>query len=86
MIGALIMGLVAGAIARLLVPGDNKVSGCLPTMLLGFAGSFVGYWAFRLIRIGDDDMFDLGGTIGAVIGAVILLVAWQFIDKQRSSS
>lgn len=86
MIGALILGLVAGGIARLLVPGDNTVSGCLPTMLLGLAGSFVGYWVFRLIGIGDDDMFDLGGTLGAIVGAVILLYAWQFIDKRRNAS
>ena len=80
MIGALILGLVAGFIGRALVPNDifKDMSG--PTswavsIVLGLAGAFVGYLIFtRLIGIGDDDAFDLGGILSAIIGVVIVLV------------
>jgi uncharacterized membrane protein YeaQ/YmgE (transglycosylase-associated protein family) len=85
MIGAIILGLVAGAIARLLIPGDalSKMSGpvsWLLTLVLGLAGSMVGYWIFTsLLGIGDENKFDLGGIVGAILGAVILLGAITFV-------
>ena len=80
MIGALILGLVAGFIGRALVPNDifKDMSG--PTswavsIVLGLAGAFVGYLIFtRLLGIGDDDAFDLGGILSAIIGVVIVLI------------
>ena len=80
MIGALILGLVAGFIGRALVPNDlfSEMSG--PTswavsILLGLVGAFVGYLIFtRLLGIGDDDAFDLGGILSAIIGVVIVLL------------
>jgi uncharacterized membrane protein YeaQ/YmgE (transglycosylase-associated protein family) len=79
-IGALILGLVAGFIGRALVPNDifKDMSG--PTswavsIVLGLAGAFVGYLIFtRLLGIGDDDAFDLGGILSAIIGVVIVLI------------
>ncbi|HEX7124030.1 MAG TPA: hypothetical protein VF178_16755, partial [Gemmatimonadaceae bacterium] len=67
MVGALILGLVAGFLARALVPNDafENLSGpksWLVSIVLGLVGGFVGYLIFnRLFGIGDDDMFDLGG-------------------------
>ena len=87
MIGALILGLVAGFIARALVPGDTPgFFGTIPgTLLLGLAGAALGYFAFRLIGIGDSDMFDLGGLLGAILGTVLLLaVAVPQISKRSS--
>lgn len=76
MIGALILGLVAGFVARAIVPGDTPgFFGTLPgTLVLGLAGAALGYFLFRLIGIGDSDVFDLGGLIGAIVGTVLLLV------------
>jgi uncharacterized membrane protein YeaQ/YmgE (transglycosylase-associated protein family) len=80
MLGAIILGLLAGAIARLLVPNDvfERMGGIvswLLTLVVGLVGAWIGWWIFTgLLGIGDDDMFDLGGIIGAVVGAVILLV------------
>ena len=85
MIGALILGLVAGFIGRALVPNDvfSGMSG--PTswavsIVLGLAGAFVGYLIFTsLLGIGDDDAFDLGGILSAIIGVVIVLVIATFV-------
>jgi uncharacterized membrane protein YeaQ/YmgE (transglycosylase-associated protein family) len=80
MVGALILGLLAGFLARALVPNDafESMSGpksWLVSIVLGLVGAFVGYLIFnRVFGIGDDDIFDLGGIIGAIIGAVIVLL------------
>ena len=84
MIGALILGLAAGALARLVIPNDafEQLEGWkswLATVLLGLVGALVGWLIFTgLFGIGDTDVFDLGGIIGAVIGSilVLLLVGW----------
>ncbi len=48
------------------------------TMVLGLAGSFVGFLIFaELLDIGDEDAFDLGGIIGAIIGAMLLLFLYE---------
>jgi uncharacterized membrane protein YeaQ/YmgE (transglycosylase-associated protein family) len=85
MIGALILGLVAGLLARAIMPGRQDF-GILLTIVLGLAGAIVGYLIFnRLFGIGDDDVFDLGGLVGAVIGALILLVAYERITAGRNT-
>jgi uncharacterized membrane protein YeaQ/YmgE (transglycosylase-associated protein family) len=77
MIGALILGLVAGYIAKALVPGPDP-GGFFVTILLGLAGSLLGFFLFtELLGIGDSQAFDLGGLIGAVIGTVLLLVGYK---------
>jgi uncharacterized membrane protein YeaQ/YmgE (transglycosylase-associated protein family) len=88
MIGALILGLVAGVIGRALVPNDifsgmDGPSSWLASLVLGLVGAFVGYLLFtRLLGIGDDDAFDLGGIISAIIGVVIVLVAATLIARR----
>jgi uncharacterized membrane protein YeaQ/YmgE (transglycosylase-associated protein family) len=75
-IGALVLGFLAGLIARAILPGKQEM-GFVLTTLLGLAGAFVGFLIFtELLGIGDDDKFDLGGLIGAIIGAVLVL--WVF--------
>ena len=79
MIGAIILGIVAGYIAKALMPGKDP-GGFLVTILLGLAGSLVGFYIFTgLLGIGDDDMFDLGGLIGAIIGTMILLGVYRAV-------
>ena len=76
-VGAIILGLLAGAIAKLLVPGDDP-GGFFVTIMIGLAGALVGYAVFTLgFGIGDDDVFDLGGLIGAVLGAIALLLLYR---------
>ncbi len=87
MIGALILGLVAGFVGKALMPGKDP-GGFFVTILLGLAGSFVGFLLFtELLGIGDNEAFDLGGLIGAIIGVMILLFAYrQFADRRAASS
>lgn len=79
MIGALILGFVVGVVGRALVPRDvfRHMSGPASwgvSLALGLGGALLGYLIFTvLLGIGDDDIFDLGGIIGALIGVLILL-------------
>ena len=88
MIGALILGLVAGAVARMLIPGDafRKMSGPASwglSILVGLAGAFLGWLIFtKVFGIGDDDIFDLGCIVGAIIGTMILLPIVTIILRQ----
>ncbi|MCW3015220.1 MAG: hypothetical protein JWO02_2312 [Solirubrobacterales bacterium] len=77
MIGAIILGIVAGFVGRLLMPGRDPM-GFLATVLLGLGGAVVGWLVFTdLLGIGDTAMFDLGGLVGAIIGVMILLGAFR---------
>ena len=77
-IGWLVLGLVAGAIARLLVPGRDPM-GWVGTLLLGLAGSLVGGFLADLLF--DDDAV---GLFGSVVGAVIVLLAYNaWARKER---
>ena len=90
MIGAIILGIVAGAVARLLIPNDafEHLEGWrswLVSLVLGLVGAIVGWLIFAgLFGIGDDDVFDLGGIVGAIIGAILVLVlANWFLRRNR---
>jgi uncharacterized membrane protein YeaQ/YmgE (transglycosylase-associated protein family) len=83
MIGALILGIVAGFVGRLLMPGKDPL-GFLATIALGLAGSVVGFLLFtEVLGIGDNDVFDLGGLIGAIIGVMILLGVYRVVVSRR---
>jgi uncharacterized membrane protein YeaQ/YmgE (transglycosylase-associated protein family) len=76
-IGAIILGIVAGFIARALMPGRDPM-GFLATIALGLAGAIVGFLIFtKVLGIGDTDAFDLGGLVGAVIGSMLLLAVYR---------
>jgi uncharacterized membrane protein YeaQ/YmgE (transglycosylase-associated protein family) len=84
MIGAIILGIVAGFVGRLLMPGEDRM-GFLATMALGLAGALVGWLIFtNLLGIGDTDMFDLGGLVGAIIGVMILLGAYRLVRRTHA--
>ena len=78
MIGALLLGLVAGTVGRMLVPdmfsGMSGPRSWLLSLLLGLGGAIVGYLIFTMwLGIGDTNVFDWGGIVGAIIGVMILL-------------
>lgn len=83
MIGALILGVLAGFLGRLLMPGKDKM-GFLATTLLGIAGAALGYLVFtEVLGIGDNAAFDLGGLPGAVIGVVLLLWVYRMTLRDK---
>jgi len=84
MIGAIILGIIAGFVGRLAMPGRDKM-GFFTTIALGLAGAVVGWLIFTgLLGIGDTQIFDLGGLLSAIIGVVILLAAARLIRTQHA--
>lgn len=83
-LGLIIVGLIAGAIARLLVPGRDPM-GIGATILLGIAGSFIGgFLADVLFRSeGEDRGLGPVGILGSIIGAVILLLIYNAVTRRR---
>lgn len=85
MIGAIILGIVAGFIGKALVPGKDP-GGFVVTTVIGLVGALVGYFIFtRGLGIGDNDAFDLGGLLSAIIGVVIVLVAYRAVVGRQAA-
>ena len=78
----IVIGAIAGFIARALVPGKDAMS--IPaTIALGIVGSFLGGFLARLIGRGDGDGFSTAGLIGSIIGAVIALLVYNAVTKKN---
>lgn len=77
----IILGLIAGAIAKLIMPGRDP-GGIIVTILLGIAGSVVGGFLWNMLTGGRND--GTAGLIGSVIGALILLALYRMIAGRRS--
>jgi uncharacterized membrane protein YeaQ/YmgE (transglycosylase-associated protein family) len=71
----IIIGFVAGIIARILLPGPNNPAGFILTTLLGIAGAFVATWIGQAVGWYGTDQG--AGLIGAVVGALIVLFIWH---------
>jgi uncharacterized membrane protein YeaQ/YmgE (transglycosylase-associated protein family) len=76
--------LVAGVIAKLLIPGRDP-GGCIITMLLGIAGAFIGGFLYRLLT-GREVFFqfDLGSLVVAILGAIVILVIYRLVIGRRA--
>ena len=77
-LGWIVLGLVAGALARLLVPGRDPI-GFIGTILLGIVGSLVGGFLAELLF--DDEAV---GLFGSVVGAVLVLLAYNGLMRSRN--
>jgi uncharacterized membrane protein YeaQ/YmgE (transglycosylase-associated protein family) len=84
-VSLLVIGLIAGAVARLLVPGHQDLS-VLATVLIGIVGSFVGGFLGYLIfhKDSQDGFFQPSGIIGSVIGSVIVLLIWLRVGTRSA--
>jgi uncharacterized membrane protein YeaQ/YmgE (transglycosylase-associated protein family) len=86
-LGLLIVGLIAGFLARAIVPGDDSMS-IGATLLLGIVGSFVGGFLGWLLFGNDLDEGALqpSGIFGSVVGAIVALLVWRAIDSRTNRS
>jgi uncharacterized membrane protein YeaQ/YmgE (transglycosylase-associated protein family) len=82
----MLVGLIAGAIARLLVPGRDPL-GCLGTMLLGMVGSFIGGFLGWLLfgRNLEEGAIQPSGLFGSIVGAIVALLIWRSTAGRRTA-
>jgi uncharacterized membrane protein YeaQ/YmgE (transglycosylase-associated protein family) len=83
-IWTIIIGFIAGAVAKLIMSGKTEPSGFILTTILGVVGAFVATFlgqALGWYRAGEG-----AGFIGAIVGAVIVLAIWGFISSRRTSA
>ncbi len=82
-IGTIIIGFLAGLLARFFAADPRNPSGCLLTTILGVAGAALFTWLGQ--QIGWYKAGDQAGFIGAVLGAVIVLLIWRALVEARKS-
>ena len=80
-IGTILVGFIAGIIAKLIMPGKNEPSGFILTTILGIVGAFVATYLGQALGWYDAD--EGAGLIGAVVGAMIVLGIWGAIAGRR---
>ena len=86
LISLLIIGLVAGFVARAVVPGPDPM-GIGATLLLGIVGSFIGGFLGYLLFGNDieDGGFQAAGFLGSIIGAIIALLIYRAVTSRRGA-
>jgi uncharacterized membrane protein YeaQ/YmgE (transglycosylase-associated protein family) len=80
----IVLGLLAGMIAKAIMPGGERV-GLILTTVLGIVGALLGGFLAKALGLGDpiDEFFDLSTWIAAVVGAVIILWLWSMVSRRR---
>jgi uncharacterized membrane protein YeaQ/YmgE (transglycosylase-associated protein family) len=85
-VGAIFIGLIVGALARLILPGRQNI-GVIMTILLGAIGSFVGSWVtYRLISTANQGKFELTAFLVGIIVAVVLIAIYVGITGRRGTT
>ena len=84
-IGWILLGLLAGALAKLILPGDQP-GGIIVTTLIGIAGALIAGFVAQALGFGDpmDEFFDISTWVAAIIGAVVLLAIWGAVAGRRT--
>jgi uncharacterized membrane protein YeaQ/YmgE (transglycosylase-associated protein family) len=83
-LGWIVLGLLAGAIAKAILPGDDP-GGIIVTMLIGIAGAIVGGLIASALDIGDlDEFFDIGTWLIAIAGSILLLLVYRTVVGNRA--
>jgi uncharacterized membrane protein YeaQ/YmgE (transglycosylase-associated protein family) len=85
-LGWIVLGLIAGAIAKAILPGDDP-GGIIVTMLIGIAGAIIGGLIASALDIGDlDEFFDIGTWVIAILGSLLLLVLYRMFTGRRRTA
>jgi len=79
-ISMIVVGLIAGLIARAIMPGADPM-GWIGTILLGIVGSFVGGYLAKVLFHGSDSPFEPAGIVGSIIGALIVLFIYRRVKR-----
>lgn len=82
----IILGFLAGLIAKAIMPGGEG-GGFILTTLLGIGGALLGGFIAAVLGLGDpiDEFFDLSTWVAAVVGALVILFAWNAIEGRRTA-
>ena len=85
-IAFIVLGLIAGVIAKAIMPGGER-AGFILTTLLGIGGALLGGFIASVLGLGDpiDEFFDLSTWAAAIIGALVLLFAWNAVSDRRTA-
>ena len=85
-IGWILLGFLAGVIAKSLMPGPER-AGFILTTLLGIGGALLGGFLAAVLGLGDpiDEFFDLSTWVAAVVGALVILFAWNVLSGRRTA-
>ena len=84
-LGAILIGLLVGALARLIVPGRER-GGCLTTMLIGIGGSFVAFFIGTYVfehKFTSNNPLQPAGFISSLLGAILILIIYHWIRRRR---
>jgi uncharacterized membrane protein YeaQ/YmgE (transglycosylase-associated protein family) len=83
-IGWILLGLLAGVIAKAIMPGAERM-GIIVTTLLGIGGALLGGFVASLLGFGDpiDEFFDISTWLAAIVGALVILFAWNALSNRR---
>ena len=81
-IWTIIIGFIAGVIAKFIVPGKNEPSGFILTTILGIVGAFTASYLGQ--ALGWYSSGEGAGLIGAVVGAIVLLFVWGVFSRRRA--
>ncbi len=85
-IGWIVLGLIAGAIAKLILPG-NDPGGFIVTILIGIVGAVLGGYIAKALNFGSDKhFFDLKTWIIAIAGSLLLLVLYRVVTSRRAGA
>lgn len=85
-LGWIVLGLLAGAIAKAIMPGDDP-GGIIVTMLIGIVGAIIGGLIASALNIGElGSFFDLGTWIIAILGALLLLGIYRMVAGNRAAT
>ena len=83
-IWTIIIGFVAGVIAKLIMPGKNEPSGFILTTILGIVGAFLATYLGQALGLYRADQG--AGLIGATVGAIIVLAIWASVSRRRGTT
>lgn len=85
-LGFLLLGLIAGAIAKLILPG-RQGGGWIATLILGVVGALLGGWiGTAIFHVSMGGFFDIRSWVIAILGSLVVLVIWGFITRGRRTA